>query len=315
MTIYKKQSHGKSHLYGRTEKGEEYIGPENDPTKWNRRVVTKILAKESKKIQDSLTHYIDDIQLLSLYMPEPERKEYLSKRSAELLARLRLLEEKVLTSRTQENNPEQFSNVLHVISTTGKNGATIPYITKHTNTPSISNELIQRMKKSKLIKIDKTNSRIVITERGKSFLLDYKKISPMIKEVLDDTSISSAGYMELKEFENSPEIFLYGNAAQDQLYKNPKNPAREVLIGSTIRKTLREINPNLPEEFDKILRIKHPPPGGYYTAESCYKHPEYLKEVLPDLVGDSYVKVIKQIKDQLQKSGLFEYGIITKSKS
>lgn len=94
MTIYKKQSHGKSHLYGRTADGEEYIGPEDDPTRWNRNIVIKILEKENKKILDSMYRYMDDVRLLTLYMTERERKEYLSKRYAELLSRLRQLNQR-----------------------------------------------------------------------------------------------------------------------------------------------------------------------------------------------------------------------------
>lgn len=94
MTIYKKQSHGKSHLYGRTEIGEQYIGPEDDPSKWNRAIVSKILERENRKIMDSLSLYIEDIQFLTRHMPEAERREYFAKRHAEILAKSRYLKRK-----------------------------------------------------------------------------------------------------------------------------------------------------------------------------------------------------------------------------
>ena len=94
MTIYKKQSHGKSHLYGRTEVGEQYIGPEDDPSKWNRNIVSKILEKENREVMDSLSRYFDDMQFLTRYMSESERREYFAKRFAEVLARFQHLRRK-----------------------------------------------------------------------------------------------------------------------------------------------------------------------------------------------------------------------------
>lgn len=95
MPIYKKKTHGKSHLYGRIDNKEEYIGPEDNPQKWNYGILKKVLKVEEEKINESLTRYIDDTLLLSLGIPEPERKEYLSKRTTELLGRLRRIGEEI----------------------------------------------------------------------------------------------------------------------------------------------------------------------------------------------------------------------------
>lgn len=93
MPVYKKSSHGKIHLYGGQGKDQPYIGPLDDPQKWDKKIARETLERDDEIFDDYFQKYIDNVLLLSLYKPEPERKEYLSRRTAELLARLRRIGE------------------------------------------------------------------------------------------------------------------------------------------------------------------------------------------------------------------------------
>lgn len=91
MGLSIKTIHGKEFLYFQYGKKSILIGPKGEYEKGNLDNV-KISIKESdKRIDESLSKYVKDTIELSFYLPEPERNEYLSKRTAELLARLRRL--------------------------------------------------------------------------------------------------------------------------------------------------------------------------------------------------------------------------------
>lgn len=91
MPVYKKPSHGKIHIYGGQGKNQPYIGPLDDPKKWDVKIARETQEKDDKKFDKQLEKYLENVLLLSLYMSDSERREYLSKRYKELLAHLRSL--------------------------------------------------------------------------------------------------------------------------------------------------------------------------------------------------------------------------------
>jgi len=92
MGIYRKKSSGKVHLYGYLEGDELYIGPEDEPEKWDRKIARKTLDNIDEKFLDSLGKYIEDTSLLSRALNEEERKKYLELRFANIRSRLRISE-------------------------------------------------------------------------------------------------------------------------------------------------------------------------------------------------------------------------------
>lgn len=94
MPVYKKPSHGKIHLYGGQGKNQPYIGPLDDPKKWDRRIARETQERDDEIFDKQFSRYIENVLLLSLYMPESERKAYLSRRYGDLLTKLRTLNRK-----------------------------------------------------------------------------------------------------------------------------------------------------------------------------------------------------------------------------
>ncbi|HJU12870.1 MAG TPA: hypothetical protein VJ792_00240 [Candidatus Nitrosotalea sp.] len=88
MPVYKKPSHGKVHLYGGKGKSQSYIGPMDDPKKWDIKIARETLERDGRIFDKQFKKYLENLLLLSLYMTEQERKDYLLKRYAELLASL-----------------------------------------------------------------------------------------------------------------------------------------------------------------------------------------------------------------------------------
>ncbi|HJT10434.1 MAG TPA: hypothetical protein VJ771_06600 [Candidatus Nitrosotalea sp.] len=95
MGLSVKKIHGKDFLYYQEHGKSILIGPKGEYDKGNLDKINYALTHNDSRITKLLEKYVEETLELSLYMPEPERKEYLSKRSAELLARLRRLEPEV----------------------------------------------------------------------------------------------------------------------------------------------------------------------------------------------------------------------------
>lgn len=94
LPVYKKPSHGKIHLYGGQGTNQPYIGPLDDPEKWDTKVARETQERDDKNFDKQFERYVENVLLLSLYMQESQRKEYLSKRYNDILARLRFLNKK-----------------------------------------------------------------------------------------------------------------------------------------------------------------------------------------------------------------------------
>lgn len=95
MSFYTKLRNGKEYPYFRAGAEDEFaLGPKDNP---NIRNINKALEYISKKND----HYFEIEKKLFDMLPEPERKEYLSKRAAELLAWVRRLEELQKMKQTQ----------------------------------------------------------------------------------------------------------------------------------------------------------------------------------------------------------------------
>jgi len=109
MGLHVKNSHGKDFLYYLMGKDQIFIGPKSEYDKGDLPNVSKAIDHYDTKIEKILDKYVSEILELSNYMPEPERKEYLSKRSAELLARLRRLEPAPEIA-TEETIPRHLTN-------------------------------------------------------------------------------------------------------------------------------------------------------------------------------------------------------------
>ena len=95
MGLNVKKIHGKEFLYFLYEKKSILLGPKGEYEKGNLENVKIAIKRNDTKVDKVLQKYMDDMTELSHYMPEPERKEYLSKRSSELLTRLRPIKQTV----------------------------------------------------------------------------------------------------------------------------------------------------------------------------------------------------------------------------
>lgn len=110
MGIFTKNNHGIEYLYALAGKSQFFLGRKDEPDNLNLnnlRKSTKIIDQNFDKM---LEKYLEDVKEHSSYMPGPERKEYLSKRSAELLARLRRLEEGVPTTKVRSKLITKLTN-------------------------------------------------------------------------------------------------------------------------------------------------------------------------------------------------------------
>jgi hypothetical protein len=113
VSITTKKSKGIDYLYFQAGVGKTlYLGPKEDLTK----VKSDNVLKSLDYVKDKSTHYFEVEDKLISMLPEPERKEYLSKRSAELLARLRRLEEKLPIKVKPHRTPNIAQPVLNKIN-------------------------------------------------------------------------------------------------------------------------------------------------------------------------------------------------------
>lgn len=93
MGLFIKNNHGIEYVYSLIGKTHFYIGPKNTPEQTNTENVRKAVSLLDDQFNKFFDKYLNDLEEHLSYLPEPERKEYLSKRTTELLGRLRLPEE------------------------------------------------------------------------------------------------------------------------------------------------------------------------------------------------------------------------------
>ena len=70
---------------------------------------------------------------------------------------------------------------------------------------------------------------------------------------------------------------------------------KKTMVTLAIKNTFLELGL---EEFDKIILMLQKDFNS--TLEDCYDHPEYLKQVLQDLLGDSYTDVLNSLKENIR---------------
>ncbi|GEM_PF-2765669 len=88
MGLNIKKIHGKEFLYFLYEKKSLLIGPKGEYEKGNLENVKTSIERNDSKIDAVLKKYLDDAMELTHYLSVQERKEYLSKRYAKLLAKI-----------------------------------------------------------------------------------------------------------------------------------------------------------------------------------------------------------------------------------
>lgn len=89
MGLNVKKIHGKEFLYFLFEKKSLLIGPKGEYEKGNLENIKTSIERNDSKMDTVLKKFLEDAMELSRYLPEQERKEYLSKIHSRLLARLR----------------------------------------------------------------------------------------------------------------------------------------------------------------------------------------------------------------------------------
>jgi len=67
------------------------------------------------------------------------------------------------------------------------------------------------------------------------------------------------------------------------------------MITLAIKNTLLELGT---QEFDKVVIMLQKDFNS--TLEDCYEHPEYLKQILQDLLGNSYTDVLNSLKENIK---------------
>ena len=77
--------------------------------------------------------------------------------------------------------------------------------------------------------------------------------------------------------------------------KNKTEIMKKNIIGLAIKNTLLELGT---EEYDKVVHILKKDFDA--TLDDCYDHPEYLKQALQDLLGNSYYDVLNSLKENLK---------------
>ncbi len=70
---------------------------------------------------------------------------------------------------------------------------------------------------------------------------------------------------------------------------------QKTIVTLTIKNTLLELGT---EEFDKVMTMLKK--DFNCTLVDCYDHPEYLKQVLRDLFGDSYQNILNSLKENMK---------------
>jgi len=74
---------------------------------------------------------------------------------------------------------------------------------------------------------------------------------------------------------------------------------QKTMVTLTIKNSLLELGVH---EFDTVLAMLQK--DFNCTLEDCYEHPEYLKQVLQDLFGDSYQDILNSIKMNMKEISL-----------
>jgi hypothetical protein len=71
---------------------------------------------------------------------------------------------------------------------------------------------------------------------------------------------------------------------------------RKALVALAVERTLIDIGkPAFDEVTSRLFRDYH-----CYIPD-CYEHPEYLKKVLKDIYGNSYLTIVESIKKDLEE--------------
>lgn len=74
---------------------------------------------------------------------------------------------------------------------------------------------------------------------------------------------------------------------------------QKTMVTLTIKNALLELGTH---EFDTVLTMLQK--DFNCTLEDCYEHPEYLKQVLQDLFGDSYQDILNSLKMNMKEISL-----------
>lgn len=93
MGIFTKNNHGIEYLYALAGKFQFFLGRKDEPDNLNLNNLRKSIKIIDQNFDKTLEKYLEDVKEYSSYIPQPDRNEYLSKRTAELVGRLRRLEE------------------------------------------------------------------------------------------------------------------------------------------------------------------------------------------------------------------------------
>ena len=73
------------------------------------------------------------------------------------------------------------------------------------------------------------------------------------------------------------------------------------IVGWTIELVLLNLHPSFKDEVEQKLSEYH-----RCTVYDCYKHPEYLVQVIKELYGNSYRAITDSIKLKLRPFGTYE---------
>ena len=111
---------------------------------------------------------------------------------------------------------------------------------------------------------------------GKEIELNRLKPSAIIREPIDVDDI----------LRKTHKLCLPTGDSVDQMKKT--------MVTLAIKNTFLELGL---EEFDKIVLMLHKDHNS--TLEDCYENPEILKQVLQDLLGDSYNDVLSSLKQNI----------------
>ena len=112
---------------------------------------------------------------------------------------------------------------------------------------------------------------------GKEVEINRLKPSAIIREPIDVDDI----------LRKTHKLCTPGGDAIDQMKKT--------MVTLAIKNTFLELGL---EEFDKIVLMLQKDYN--CTIEDCYENPEFLKQVLQDLLGDSYTDVINSLKENIK---------------
>jgi len=86
--------------------------------------------------------------------------------------------------------------------------------------------------------------------------------------------------------------------SKDELEKMQKT-----LVTLAVKNTLLELGM---EEFDKVMTMLQKDFNA--TLDDCYENPEYLKQVLEDLYGDSYQDILNSLKANMKEISMKSFS-------